>query len=80
MSCDTDYKLTVYSENKKYLQDLKKYCKFKKERWDSWSASGKNADELLKETGRLLFMRGIVSQGESRVAAFSGTIRKPSKK
>jgi acyl-coenzyme A thioesterase PaaI-like protein len=36
--------------------------------------------ELLKETGRLLFMRGIVSQGESRVAAFSGTIRKPAKK
>jgi acyl-coenzyme A thioesterase PaaI-like protein len=36
--------------------------------------------ELLKETGRLLFMRGIVSQGESRVAAFSGTIRKPSQK
>ena len=36
--------------------------------------------ELLEETGRLLFMRGIVSQGESRVAAFSGTIRKPSKK
>jgi acyl-coenzyme A thioesterase PaaI-like protein len=36
--------------------------------------------ELLKETGRLLFMRGIVMQGESRVAAFSGTIRKPTKK
>jgi hypothetical protein len=36
--------------------------------------------ELLKETGRLLFMRGVVSQGESRVAAFSGTIRKPSQK
>lgn len=36
--------------------------------------------ELLEETGRLLFMRGIVSQGESRVAAFSGTIRKPTKK
>jgi hypothetical protein len=51
MSCDTDYKLTVYSENKKDLQDLKKYCKFKKERWDSWSSSGRNADELLKETG-----------------------------
>jgi acyl-coenzyme A thioesterase PaaI-like protein len=36
--------------------------------------------ELLKETGRLLFMRGIVSQGESRIAAFSGTIRKPTKR
>ena len=36
--------------------------------------------ELLKETGRLLFMRGIVSQGDERVAAFSGTIRKPTKR
>ena len=36
--------------------------------------------ELLKETGRLLFMRGNVSQGESRIAAFSGTIRKPTKR
>lgn len=36
--------------------------------------------ELLKETGRLLFMRGIVVQGEERIAAFSGTIRKPSKR
>jgi uncharacterized protein (TIGR00369 family) len=36
--------------------------------------------ELLKETGRLLFMRGIVVQGDERVAAFSGTIRKPTKK
>jgi acyl-coenzyme A thioesterase PaaI-like protein len=36
--------------------------------------------ELLKETGRLLFMRGLVLQGENRVAAFSGTIRKPSKR
>jgi acyl-coenzyme A thioesterase PaaI-like protein len=36
--------------------------------------------ELLKETGRLLFMRGLVLQGETRVAAFSGTIRKPSKR
>jgi hypothetical protein len=34
----------------------------------------------LKETGRLLFMRGIVTQGDERVAAFSGTIRKPSRK
>jgi uncharacterized protein (TIGR00369 family) len=36
--------------------------------------------ELLKETKRLLFMRGLVLQGEHRVAAFSGTIRKPSTK
>ena len=36
--------------------------------------------ELLKETGRLLFMRGLVLQGENRIAAFSGTIRKPTRK
>lgn len=36
--------------------------------------------ELLKETGRLLFMRGLVVQGETRIAAFSGTIRKPTKR
>ena len=36
--------------------------------------------ELLKETGRLLFMRGLVVQGENRIAAFSGTIRKPTKR
>jgi uncharacterized protein (TIGR00369 family) len=34
--------------------------------------------ELLKETRRLLFLRGIVEQGDARIAAFSGTIRKPS--
>ena len=35
--------------------------------------------ELLRETGRLLFLRGLVVQGEAqaKVAAFSGTIRKP---
>jgi uncharacterized protein (TIGR00369 family) len=33
--------------------------------------------ELLKETRRLLFLRGLVVQGEERVAAWSGTIRKP---
>ncbi|MBU6207172.1 MAG: PaaI family thioesterase [Alphaproteobacteria bacterium] len=32
--------------------------------------------ELLRETGRLIFLRGILEQGESRVAAFSGTLRK----
>jgi len=36
--------------------------------------------EVLRETGRLLFLRGLVVQGEERakVAAFSATIRKPS--
>lgn len=34
--------------------------------------------ELLKETRRLVFLRGIVEQGEGNlIAAFSGTIRKP---
>jgi acyl-coenzyme A thioesterase PaaI-like protein len=34
--------------------------------------------ELLKETRRLVFLRGVVEQGEGNlVAAFSGTIRKP---
>lgn len=32
--------------------------------------------ELLRETGRLLFVRGIVVQGDETVAAFSGTLRK----
>lgn len=35
--------------------------------------------ELLKETGRLLFLRGVIVQADSTevIAAFSGTIRKP---
>lgn len=33
--------------------------------------------ELLRETGRLLFMRGLVKQEEAIVASFTGTIRKP---
>ncbi|WP_068077121.1 PaaI family thioesterase [Novosphingobium lentum] len=33
--------------------------------------------ELLKETRRLLFLRGLVEQDDERIAAFSGTIRKP---
>lgn len=34
--------------------------------------------ELLKETRRLVFLRGIVEQGDGEIiAAFSGTIRKP---
>ena len=32
--------------------------------------------ELLRETRRLIFMRGLVIQGENKVAAFAGTIRK----
>jgi uncharacterized protein (TIGR00369 family) len=32
--------------------------------------------ELLRETRRMLFMRGLVVQGDARLAAFSGTIRK----
>lgn len=36
--------------------------------------------ELLKETRRLLFLRGIVFQEAERIAAFSGTIRKPTAK
>jgi acyl-coenzyme A thioesterase PaaI-like protein len=33
--------------------------------------------ELLKETRRLLFLRGLVLQGNDKIAGFSGTIRKP---
>lgn len=36
--------------------------------------------ELLKETGRLLFLRGLIVQGNNRIAAFAGTIRKPTKR
>jgi uncharacterized protein (TIGR00369 family) len=34
--------------------------------------------ELLRETRRLLFLRGIVEQSGEMIAAYSGTIRKPS--
>lgn len=34
--------------------------------------------EILRETGRLVFLRGLVLQGEVKIAAFSGTIRKVS--
>lgn len=34
--------------------------------------------ELLRETGRLLFLRGLVVQGDEKIASFAGTIRKPS--
>ncbi|PZU78408.1 MAG: phenylacetic acid degradation protein [Sphingomonas sp.] len=33
--------------------------------------------ELLRETGRLIFLRGLLVQGERPVTEFSGTIRKP---
>jgi acyl-coenzyme A thioesterase PaaI-like protein len=32
--------------------------------------------ELLRETGRMAFLRGLLVQGDTIVAAFSGTIRK----
>ena len=32
--------------------------------------------ELLRETGRLLFERGLVRQGDAVVASFTGTVRK----
>lgn len=32
--------------------------------------------DVLRETGRLIFMRGLIVQGETRLAAFSGTVRK----
>ena len=35
--------------------------------------------QLLKETGRLVFVRGLVEQGDMLVASFSGTQRKPSR-
>ena len=34
--------------------------------------------ETLRETGRLIFIRGLLEQGEVRVAAFSATLRKAS--
>ncbi|MBR0552668.1 PaaI family thioesterase [Stakelama marina] len=39
--------------------------------------------ELLRETGRLLFLRGLIVQGEDGediAASFSGTVRKPTRK
>jgi uncharacterized protein (TIGR00369 family) len=32
--------------------------------------------EVLKETGRLVFVRGVIEQQGAKVAAFSGTLRK----
>ncbi|TPG13286.1 PaaI family thioesterase [Sphingomonas koreensis] len=36
--------------------------------------------ELLRETGRLLFLRGLVVQEADKVASFSGTVRKPTRR
>jgi len=36
--------------------------------------------EVLRETGRMVFLRGMVVQGDNTVAAFNGTIRKPTKR
>ncbi len=36
--------------------------------------------ELLKETYRLIFLRGLILQGDNKISGFSGTIRKPSAK
>lgn len=36
--------------------------------------------EVLRETGRLVFLRGLVVQGNDTVAGFNGTIRKPTKR
>jgi len=35
--------------------------------------------EVLRETGRMVFLRGLVMQDEDIVASFSGTTRKPSR-
>ena len=32
--------------------------------------------EILRETGRLVFLRGMIEQGDNRIAAFSATVRK----
>ena len=32
--------------------------------------------EIMQETGKLVFLRGTVEQGDNRVAAFSGIVRK----
>ncbi len=35
--------------------------------------------EVLRETRRLVFLRGLVVQGDNKIAAYAGTVRKPSK-
>ena len=36
--------------------------------------------EVLRETGRLVFLRGLVVQGDDTIAAYNGTIRKPTRR
>jgi len=36
--------------------------------------------EVVKETGRLVFLRGMVEQDDGLVASFMGTIRKPTRR
>lgn len=36
--------------------------------------------EVLRETGRLVFLRGLMMQNDCLVASFTGTVRKPSRK
>ncbi|MCY1671449.1 PaaI family thioesterase [Novosphingobium sp. SL115] len=36
--------------------------------------------EVLRETGRLVFLRGLVVQRDDTIAAFNGTIRKPTRR
>ena len=42
----------------------------------SWGEPIEARVELLRETGRLLFLRGLVVQGEVTVASFTATLRK----
>ena len=34
--------------------------------------------EVMKETRRLVFLRGVVEQGDNMIASFTGVVRKPS--
>ncbi len=36
--------------------------------------------EVLRETGRLVFLRGLIVQGDDTIAAYNGTIRKPTRR
>ncbi|WP_114520065.1 PaaI family thioesterase [Altererythrobacter sp. ZODW24] len=36
--------------------------------------------EVLRETRRLVFLRGLVVQEDNKIAAYAGTVRKPSQK
>lgn len=62
MSCDADFSIEARADKKAPLQKMLKYLKEKKERWDSWQASGKSSAELLKATGEKNFA-DVVSWG-----------------